>query len=111
MKTFSQASFGPVASTTNLPGLVQNHSTNHSMHAGNSSMNNSQSTQRSLSVPNDTTNHVVKTTNRQTSETSRHSSKKDKSKRKHSVGDPGKVQFVKVDVDNNMVCANIELVQ
>ncbi|XP_045178660.2 anion exchange protein 2-like isoform X2 [Mercenaria mercenaria] len=98
MKTFSQASFSQVASSTNLTALSSQNHTNHSTSNANSS---NSAFKRSLSVPNETSNHVVRTMHRQPNENSHHGSKKDK-KRKQSVGDPGKLEFVKTDVDNSM---------
>ena len=99
IKTFSQASFAQVASATNIPALSHNnHMTNNHSFASNASYS------RSLSVPNDSSsNH--KMTNHQSSDLSHHSSKKEKKKKQQqSVGDPGKLEFVKTDVDNSLVC-------
>lgn len=88
IKTLSQASFNQIPSGTNLKALENTYS----------NMNNGSNGQRSLSVPTDAyhyhTNNVEKST-----------SKKEKEKEKHKKGegDPGMLEFVKVDVENNMV--------
>jgi hypothetical protein len=99
MKTFSQASFAQVASATNIPALSHNsHTTNN-----RNSLPSNGSYSRSLSVPNETgSNHRI--SNHRLSESSQHATKKDKKKKpQQSVGEPGKLELVKMDIDNNMV--------
>ncbi|XP_060562813.1 anion exchange protein 2-like isoform X2 [Ruditapes philippinarum] len=98
MKTFSQASFAQVASATNIPALSHNsHTTNN-----RNSLPSNGSYSRSLSVPNETgSNHRI--SNHRLSESSQHAAKKDKKKKtQQSVGEPGKLELVKMDIDNNM---------
>ena len=89
MKTLSQASFSQIPSGTNLAALSNNY---------NNSNNNGNHTQRSHSLPADTNNLI----NGSDKSSLINSSKKEKKEEK-GAGDPGMLEFVKVDVDNNMV--------
>lgn len=88
IKTLSQASFNQIPSGTNLKALENTYS----------NMNNGANGQRSLSVPTEAyhyhTNNVEKNTSKK---------EKEKEKQKKVEGDPGMLEFVKVDVENNMV--------
>lgn len=94
MKTFSQASF---SSTTNLANLPQNSVARNSIHQSNNSINHG----RSQSLPSETY-PVPKVTINDVDQPIKEK-KSRKKKKDDSVGDPGKLEFVKVDVDNNMV--------
>ena len=86
MKTFSSANLVSRASTANLQTMDDHTSTNSvPHHAG-----------RSMSVPND--HYTVK---RDLAKELEEINKK--KAKQNGAGDPGKLEFVKVDVDNNMV--------
>lgn len=80
MKTLSQASFSKIPSGTNLQTLANSYQ----------NLNNGPSNQMSLTVPGDTNNYM-------------NGSEKNNGLSGNGIGDQGMLEFVKVDVDNNMV--------
>ncbi|KAL4216954.1 Anion exchange protein 3 [Mactra antiquata] len=103
MKTFSQASFSQNASTTNL-NAAQNSTRRNSMYQSNNSINHHS---RSHSIPSESYHSTKVSINDDINGENNVREKKSKKKKKtDSVGDPGKLEFVKVDVDNNMATAD-----
>lgn len=80
IKTLSQASFSNIPSGTNLQALTNSYNNLH----------NGPSSQRTHLMPPDANSHI-------------NGSDKNNGVSNKGVGDPGMLEFVKVDVDNNMV--------